>query len=93
MDRISNILFSLFRRTPQHGDWVVACLEGSWPAILGDSIAQVCTPIALRGTALIVEIRDPAWEPALESMKDELSARLRKASGGNVQKLYFTQKP
>jgi len=92
MDRVSNILLSLFSQTPHHGDWVVACLEGSWPGILGETIAQVCSPIALRGSLLIVEIRDPAWEPALQSMKDEMSGRLRKASGGAVKKLHFTQK-
>ena len=92
MDRVSNILFSMFRHTPHHGKWVVACLEGSWKSILGQTIARVCRPIALRGSLLIVEIQDPVWDPVLQNMKEELSDRIRKAAGGEVLKIHFIQK-
>jgi hypothetical protein len=92
MDRVSNILFSMFRHTPHHGKWVVSCLEGGWKSILGHTIAKVCRPIALRGSMLIVEIKDPVWEPVLQGMKDELSDRIRRASAGEVRKIHFIQK-
>jgi hypothetical protein len=92
MDRVSNILLSIFRETPNHGDWVVACLEGSWQGMLGESMAKACAPVALRGSLLMVEIRDPLWETTLESMKDEMSERFRNATGGVVKKIHLIRR-
>jgi predicted nucleic acid-binding Zn ribbon protein len=89
MEPISTVLFSLFRGSPRHGDWVVACLEGAWPAIVGEGIARVCQPASCAGATLIVSVTDAAWEKVLTSMKDELQAKIRLATGGEVQELSF----
>jgi hypothetical protein len=89
MEPISNILFSLFRGSPRHGEWVLACLEGAWPAIVGEGIARVCRPASCAGATLVVSITDTAWEKVLASMKDELQAKIRLVTGGEVRELSF----
>jgi predicted nucleic acid-binding Zn ribbon protein len=91
MESVSNVLFSLYRETPFHGEWVVACLQGAWPGILGEKIAGVCRPLALRGPELVVEVPDGAWMLALSSMKTELLDRIRRVAGDEVSALSFVR--
>ncbi len=89
MESISNVLFSHYRDTPYHGEWVVAFLQGAWAGMLGDKIAGVCRPAALRGRELVVEVDDGAWLSALSSMKTELLARICRVAGQEVRELSF----
>jgi hypothetical protein len=85
MERLFGILCSLYRGTPQHGEWVVECLKGSWPKLVGDKLAVVCRPIALADTILKIEILDDAWEDALRSLKSELQDKLKAMTAGEVK--------
>ncbi len=89
MKPVSGLLYSLFRGTPQHADWVIACLEGAWPKLVGDPLARVSRPAALRGSTLMIEIRDPAWEEALRSMRRDLQGRLERATDRAVTAVSF----
>ncbi len=85
MESISSILYSLHRDGPTHGKWVVACLEGAWPGILGERLAKACRPRFLRGSTLHVEILDASWGQAIHSLKAQLEERLRSATSGEVK--------
>jgi hypothetical protein len=87
MESVSTILFSLYRGTPLHQEWVVACLEGAWKGLLGEKVANICRPRALNRTELVVEVLEKEWLPALSSMKQELLLRIGRATGGEVQQL------
>jgi len=89
MDALKDVLFTLFRKTPHHDSWVIACLEGAWSGILGEGIARICRPLKLLHGELVIEVLDPAWKPALSGMKAELARRLRSASGGAVTGVKF----
>ncbi len=89
MESISNTIYSLFRDTPYHHEWVVSCLDGAWPGILGDRIAGTCKPVALRDSELVVEVLDIAWFQVLRDMAPELLQRIRNATGGEVRQLKF----
>ncbi len=93
MEPISTTLFSLYRGTPFHRDWIVACLEASWAMLLGEKIAHVCRPAALQRHELLVEVLDAAWMPVLASMNEELLTRIRPAAGNEVQSISFKLKP
>jgi predicted nucleic acid-binding Zn ribbon protein len=93
MEPVSLVLYSLFRGTPRHGEWVVACLEGAWPGIVGDAISQVCKPWSCRGFSLVVHVENPAWEGTLKAMKEEILAKIRQATGGEVRELSFLVDP
>jgi hypothetical protein len=93
MEAVSSILYSLYRGTPLHPEWVVACLEGAWKGFLGEKVANMCRPRALSQTELVVEVLDKDWLPALSSMKKEISLRIRQATGGEVQSLSFRTVP
>jgi hypothetical protein len=93
MEPVSDMIFSLFRGTPQHGEWLLACLRGAWPGIVGDRIARVCSPAACNGPALVVAIHDAAWESVLQTMRPEVLAKIRSASRGEIRGLSFTLGP
>jgi predicted nucleic acid-binding Zn ribbon protein len=90
MESISSIIFTLFRGSPQRGEWVIACLEGAWRGLVGDRISQVCRPLSFNNSCLTIEVLDAAWEEPLRGMKPELLLRIRQATGDEVRELHFT---
>ncbi len=89
MKPVSSILFSLYKGTLHHDEWVVACLQGAWSGLLGDRIAQACVPVALNDRKLVVQVRDPGWLPTLSSMSSVLLERIRSATGAAVAGIVF----
>jgi predicted nucleic acid-binding Zn ribbon protein len=87
MEPISNILFSLYRGTPKHDEWVLACLQGAWPGIVGSRIAKVCHPASFSNHSLRVEVTDGSWQQPLEEMREQLLAKIQGGSNGEVQQL------
>ena len=81
------ILFSLYRGTPQHGEWVIGCLKGAWPKLLGGKLAGVCRPVRFENSKLIIEILDPDWEEAVKSVQPALLEKLRTATAGEVRRI------
>ncbi|MFH1574539.1 MAG: DUF721 domain-containing protein [Acidobacteriota bacterium] len=90
MEPISSVLFSLYRNTPHHGDWVLACLEGAWPAIVGGGLAQACRPVSFAESTLTVGIDDPEWQETLLSMREEIAGKVRRATYGEVRRVRFS---
>jgi hypothetical protein len=89
MERLFNILLSLQRGSGRHEEWVIGCLEGAWPKLVGDKLASVCRPVALENAELKIEILDKGWEGAVRSVKPELQDKLRSATSGAVKTLTF----
>jgi hypothetical protein len=89
MERISSVLFKIYRGTPQHAEWMVACLQGAWPALVGERLAQVCRPVAFSKSTLVIEILDRDWESALKSTKRELLDKVRRATENEVLEISF----
>ncbi len=93
MESVSNTIYTLYRGTPFHCEWIVACLDGAWNGVLGDRIANTCRPVALRNSDLVVEVMEKAWFPVLSGMKQELLQRIHHATGGEVRQLIFRMQP
>jgi hypothetical protein len=89
MDSINNVLFSLFRGTPQHGEWIVACLQGSWTVIVGDPLARVCRPLLFETSRLVIEILDPSWEDALRGLESDLCEKMQTVTCNEVRRIAF----
>jgi hypothetical protein len=89
MEPISPILFSLFRGSPRHAEWVVACLQGAWPGLLGPKLAAVCRPCLYENRRLVIEVLDRAWEDPLRACEPELLAKIRTATSDEVRTLAF----
>jgi hypothetical protein len=89
MRPILSVLPSIFRDSPHHGLWVLACLEGSWQKIVGDTIARVCRPLRLDNSNLVLEILDPSWESTVKSMEGEVLEKVRQFAGNEVKQLSF----
>jgi predicted nucleic acid-binding Zn ribbon protein len=92
MESLANILVSLYRDTPSHDEWMVAFLEGAWSGLVGEKMAQVCRPVAMRRKELTIEVLDPAWLGTLCDMKQELAKRLRNAAGSELLSVSFVLK-
>ena len=91
MEPVSSILFSLYRGTPQHEEWILACLQGAWGGIVGERLAEVCRPSAIKGSELVVEITDSSWRKALKGVMQEITEKLRSATHGEVKSISLIQ--
>lgn len=85
------VLFSLCKGQPNQGQWVVACLEGAWPGILGERLAAVCRPVSFEKSNLRIEILDGDWDRAVKSVAPALLEKLRAATASEVKSLSFSR--
>jgi hypothetical protein len=85
------MLFSLFKEKPNHGQWVIACLEGAWPKLLGDRLAAVCRPVRFENADLLIEVLDREWDQAVKSVKPALLEKLRAATANEVKTITFSR--
>jgi hypothetical protein len=72
---------------PAHGEWIVACLDGAWPKLVGNRLAEICRPVAFRNSQLEIEILDRDWESAVKSIQLDLLKKLKTATSGEVTAL------
>jgi predicted nucleic acid-binding Zn ribbon protein len=91
LEPVSGVLFSLYRGTPQHEEWIIACLQGAWKGIVGERLAEMCRPSAMKGTELIVEITDASWMKTLKGVKRNIAEKLRTATSGEVKSISLIQ--
>ena len=92
MKPVSHVIYSLYKGQPNHGQWVVACLEGAWPKLLGARLAAACRPAFFEKSDLRIEIFDQEWEQAARSVKQALLEKLRAATASEVKSISFTRK-
>jgi len=92
MESLAKTLITLYRGTPFHDAWMVAFLGGAWSGLLGDKLAQVCRPVAMRHKELTIEVLDPGWLDTLRDMKPELLRRIRHNVGREVLSLSIEAK-
>ncbi len=91
MEKLFGVLFSLYQGTPRHGEFVVACLQGAWPKLLGDRLATVCEPVSFDGSTLVIEVLDHQWGEAVKSVRPALLEKLRSATAGEVKKIVVSR--
>ncbi len=83
------MIYSLFRGSPRHAPWVVACLEGAWPGLLGERLAAMCRPAALEGATLRIRVLDKVWLEPLRDCSADLLERIRRTAGDEIRSLEF----
>lgn len=93
MEPLVRVLYSLYRGQPNHGQWVVVCLEGSWSKILGERLAAVCRPVSFENSDLRIEILDREWDKAVHGVKPDLLEKLRIATANEVKSISFRRDP
>jgi Dna[CI] antecedent, DciA len=93
MEHVAEALFGLYRGMPQHNEWVIACLEGAWPRLIGERLAEMCRPIAFKNRELVIKITDESWGNAIRDVKQDILDRLRSATSGEIQSLSLTPGP
>jgi hypothetical protein len=93
LKQLFSILLLLHRGTQKHSEWVLACLEGAWPNLVGDRLAAVCRPARFEDSELIVEILDRDWEGAVKNIKPVLLEKLRAATSEEIKTLSFRKRP
>ena len=85
LEQLFSVLFSANRGTPKHGEWMVACLKGVWPKLLGEKLAAVCQPVRFEDSKLTVEITNSEWAEAVKSVRPALLTKLRATTAGEVK--------
>jgi predicted nucleic acid-binding Zn ribbon protein len=63
-----------------------AAVLGRWPHLVGDEIADHCTPISVRDGELVLQAESTAWATQLRTLQRQLLARLAAAVGKDVVK-------
>ena len=84
-------MFSLFRGKANHEKWVLACLEGAWPKLLGERLATICRPAHFQDANLQIEILDSAWDQAMNGVKEAVLKKLRTATADEVRTISFSR--
>ena len=56
----------------------------SWPAIVGDSVAEVTKPVRVSHGILFVQVKNSVWRSELVYMKAEILANITRQIGENV---------
>ena len=87
MENVFGVLFSVCREMPNRGEWVVNCLQGAWPRLVGDRLAAVCRPVSFDGSTLVIDAVDNQWGEAVRSVGPALLEKLRSATSGEVNRL------
>ena len=87
MEPVSSVIYTLFRGTPRHAEWIVACLEGAWPGLLGERLAAMCRPVGLEGARLEIRVLDAAWVEPLRGCSGDLLERIQQATGNEVRSI------
>jgi hypothetical protein len=87
LERLSGVLFSIYKGTPKHGEWVLSCLQGAWPKLVGEKLAAVCRPASFDRSLLVIEALDRRWEDAIRSVRPELLNKLRSATAGEITRI------
>ena len=54
---------------------------------MGERLAEVCRPSAVKGSELIIEITDSSWVKALKGVRRDMAEKLRIATFGEVQSI------
>ena len=58
-----------------------------WPDAVGPLIAAHVTPVKLDGAVLLLEVDEPAWATQVRFLEPDLLARLRSATGAEVDRI------
>jgi predicted nucleic acid-binding Zn ribbon protein len=69
------------RRLGGSSTGAVQGLFGQWADIVGERVANHCTPAALRDDTLVVTVDDPAWATQLRFLETEILSRVKEALG------------
>jgi hypothetical protein len=93
LEQLFDVLLSLHRGTPQYGEWVVACLEGAWPKLVGDRLAKVCRPVRFVGSELAIEIMDSGWTEAVKSLKPIFLKKLQTSTSCEIKSISVVVRP
>jgi hypothetical protein len=85
LERVFGVLFSVWRGSPNQGEWAIACLRGAWPKIIGDRLAFVSVPVSFDGSTLVIEVKDPQWEEVVSSVRSALLEKLQRATADAIK--------
>ncbi len=82
---LSSVLSEVARQTGRARQ-----LKPIWDEVVGQTIAQSATPLALEGQRLVVSVAEQRWADELAAREKELVIRLSQKLGkGTVSRLVF----
>ncbi|KAA0233373.1 MAG: hypothetical protein JJLCMIEE_02862 [Acidimicrobiales bacterium] len=62
----------------------VSVIFDEWTRLVGLDLAEVCRPLALEDTRLVIGVSDPAWASHLQWLESDLVATVNRAAGAEV---------
>jgi hypothetical protein len=92
LERVFGVLFSVWRGSPNQGELAVACLQGAWSKIIGDRLAAVSAPVSFDGSTLVIEVKDPQWDEAVNSVRSALLEKLQCATAGEIKRIKIVRR-
>ena len=87
MEQVFGVLFSLYKGKSINDEWIIACLDGAWPKLLGGKLSTVCRPASFKNSELVIDIVESGWDDAVRSVQPELLTKLTAATAGHIQRI------
>jgi hypothetical protein len=87
VEQAFGVIFSLYKENSANDEWIVSCLEGAWPKLLGGKLSQVCRPAFYKNSELVIDVIESGWDEAVKSVQLELEKKLAAATAGHVRKI------
>ncbi len=70
-------IIATFRRSPEWDQQLdLRLLQSLWPKLVGESLAEATSAVAIDGTRVIIRVPDPTWKRQLLSIKNWLIRRM-----------------
>jgi len=93
MERAGDILGKVARRLGRP-EAALAWLQSSWPTVVGRTIAAHTRPVRCENARLELTVDAEVWLQQLETMHDEICARINRAWGATlIREVKFVSKP
>ncbi len=90
LERIDRIIERVLATGKVGGSAQLAEIWTHWREIVGDDIAEHCTPQKLNGGKLYLKVDNPVWVQQLDLMKEEVRCKINeKIASEKVDRLLF----
>lgn len=75
--RVGDLLPGILKGLGLEGKLEEKRLREQWPRIVGEAIAQRCTPRTVRGTTLVIEVENNVWMNEIQFHRSEIIRKIR----------------
>jgi len=90
IQRLGDAVSAVIKELQPRGADLLDTVQGQWPQIVGDDVAQHCRPASIVAQTLRIEVYDSTWYYILANMsRNDIVQRVRTASNNQIRSVQF----